>query len=224
MKTTFLVLLGAVTIFAVGFFIHLDRVMGSAVAASAASDSAQMPEGSTSAGGELDAMYFAQTSPAPMPSTDGAILSGEYGNSLIDRQTGMTLYWQNDNTNLYVGLVSPGTGWAGVGFSHRTGKPGSNIIIGAVSDGRVTMRDGYGITKSLHATDKVSSLLAIGGSESDGQTTLEFVIPLDSADSQDVALAPGETVQVILAYQATKDSLTTEHTRYGMTQIVLDPN
>ena len=57
----------------------------------------------------------------------------------------MELFWQNDETNLYVGLISPGTGWAGVGFSHRIGKPGSNIIIGAVSAaGQVTIRDGYG--------------------------------------------------------------------------------
>ena len=135
----------------------------------------------------------------------------------------MSLFWQNDQTNLYVGLISPGTGWLGVGFSHRAGKQGSNIILGAVADGSVTIQDSYGVTKELHLPDKTSSILAYGGSEEAGQTTLEFVIPLASGDSQDTSLAPGDAVQVILAYQAVWDSFATQHTSYSMTQITLDP-
>ncbi|MBU1048879.1 hypothetical protein KKG90_02530 [Candidatus Bipolaricaulota bacterium] len=173
-------------------------------------------------GGELELVLLAQTAAGTLPVADGVIAADEYRNRLLDPQTGMTLWWQNDATNLYVGLVSPGTGWAGVGFSHRTGKPGSNIIIGAVSNGQVTLRDGYGVTKSLHATDQTSSLLTGGGSEANGQTMLEFSIPLAATDAQDVSLEPGQVVQVILAYQSKKDSLTAEHTRYAMTQIQLD--
>jgi hypothetical protein len=118
--------------------------------------------------------------------------------------------------------VSPGTGWAGVGFSNRSGKPGTNIILGAVSNGTVTIEDHYGVTKELHLPDRTSSLLAIGGSETNGETTLEFVIPLASGDSQDVTLVPGQTVAVILAYQATQDSFTALHTTYSQLQITLD--
>jgi len=134
----------------------------------------------------------------------------------------MALYWQNDPTTLYVGLVSPGTGWAAVGFSNRTGKPGSNIIIGCVRNGKVTIEDDYGVTTQLHLPDKASSLLATGGSESSGKTTLEFAIPLSSRDAQDVTLVPGQDVAVILAYHATQDSFTAEHTRYSQVQITLD--
>jgi hypothetical protein len=170
------------------------------------------------ASGSKDLTLYAQG----VAIADGVIVEGEYHNSLYDPQTEMTLYWQNDATTLYVGLVSPGTGWAGVGFSDRAGKPGSNIIVGAVSKGTVTIQDNYGVTKELHLADWTSSILTSGGSEANGQTTLEFSIPLDSGDSQDVALSPGETVNVILAYQATKDSFTSEHTRYSMTEITLD--
>jgi len=75
------------------------------------------------------------------PSADGLIGGAEYRHSLADPQAGMNLHWQNDTTTLYVGLVSPGTGWAGVGFSNRTGKPGLNIIIGCVRNGEVTIED-----------------------------------------------------------------------------------
>ena len=156
------------------------------------------------------------------PGADGLIGSAEYRHCLLDPVTGMALYWQNDPTTLYVGLVSPGTGWAAVGFSNRTGKPGSNIIIGCVRNGKVTIEDDYGVTTQLHLPDKASSLLATGGSESSGKTTLEFAIPLSSRDAQDVTLVPGQDVAVILAYHATQDSFTAEHTRYSQVQITLD--
>jgi secreted trypsin-like serine protease len=174
------------------------------------------------ASGTAEVAPLAQQASASMPTSEGLIYAGEYRNSLYEPTTGMSLFWQNDATNLYVGLVSPGTGWAGVGFSNRYGKPGSNIILGAVSNGTVTIQDNYGVTKELHLVDRASSLLAMGGSESAGETTLEFVIPLASGDSQDVSLVPGQTVAVILAYQATRDSFTAEHTRYSQLQITLD--
>ena len=156
------------------------------------------------------------------PKADGLIGGAEYRHSLLDPETGMALCWQNDTTTLYVGLVSPGTGWAAVGFSNRAGKPGSNVIIGAVKNGKVTIEDDYGVTTQLHLPDKASSLLATGGSESGGKTTLEFAIPLSSRDAQDVTLTPGQNVAVILAYHATQDSFTAEHTRYSQVQIALD--
>ena len=165
---------------------------------------------------------LAQQASARTPASEGLIYANEYRNSLYNPATGMSLFWQNDATNLYVGLVSPGTGWAGVGFSNRSGKPGTNIILGAVANGTVTIQDNYGVTKELHLPDKTSSLLAIGGSETNGETTLEFVIPLASGDSQDVTLVPGQTVAVILAYQATQDSFTALHTTYSQLQITLD--
>jgi hypothetical protein len=190
---------------------------------SPAPDATNDTETASAASGSAEVAPLAQLASAAMLTTDGVIYAGEYRNNLYDSQTGMSLFWQNDAASLYVGLISPGTGWLGVGFSHRTSKPGSNIIIGAVANGTVTIQDGYGVTKELHLPDKTSSILAFGGSEENGQTTIEFVIPLASSDSQDTTLAPGETVQVILAYQATWDSFTTQHTSCSMTQITLDP-
>ncbi len=171
--------------------------------------------------GSSEIAPLAQIATAPV--SEGLIYAGEYRNNLHDVDTGMTLFWQNDASILYVGLISPGTGWIAAGFSNRTGKPGSNIIIGAVADGTVTIQDNYGLTRVLHLPDKLSSVLAFGGSEIAGETTLEFVIPLASGDAQDTTLSPGQMIQVILAYQATSDGFTAEHTRYSMTSILLDP-
>jgi hypothetical protein len=187
---------------------------------SAAQDAARGDVVSDTVGGASDVAPLAQL--PSVPSSEGLIYAGEYANSLYDPQTGMSLFWQNDATYLYVGVIGPGTGWVGVGFSNRTGKVGSNIILGAVADGTVTIQDNYGVTKELHLADKTSSIVTFGGSEDGGQTALEFVILLASGDSQDTTLTPGQTVQVILAYQATRDNFSAEHTRYAMTRIVLD--
>jgi hypothetical protein len=220
-KTTIIAAMSTIAVLAAAAGGVLALRGGSAVLADTPGDTPADVSGTAS--GTAEIAPLAQQASASAHTTDGLIYANEYRNSLYELTTGMSLFWENDATNLYVGLVSPGTGWAGVGFSNRTGKPGSNIILGAVSNGTVTIQDNYGVTKELHLVDGSSSLLAIGGTETSGETTLEFVIPLASGDSQDVALVLGQTVAVILAYQATKDSFTAEHTRYSQLQITLDP-
>jgi hypothetical protein len=220
-KTTIIAVVSTMAVLAAAAGGVLALRGGSTALADTPGGTAADVTGTTS--GTVEITPLAQQAVSSAPTSDGLIYANEYRNSLYELTTGMSLFWQNDATNLYVGLVSPGTGWAGVGFSNRSGKPGSDIIIGAVSNGTVTIQDNYGVTKELHLVDRASSLLAIGGSETSGETTLEFVIPLASGDSQDVTLVLGQTVAVILAYQATKDSFTAEHTRYSQLQITLDP-
>jgi hypothetical protein len=141
------------------------------------------------------------------PSADGVIQDGEYRHKVADPETRMALSWQNDSTTLCVGLSSPGTGWAAVGFSSQDGKKGSNLLIGAVRDGKVVLQDHIGENRIDHRQDKVSSILTAGGSEAGGGTTLEFSIPLSSGDAEDVALVPGQNVAAILAFQASSDEL-----------------
>ncbi len=218
-KTTIIAVVSAVAVMVAAAGGVLALRNGSTDSADASGETADV---TGTASGTAAVAPLAQQAGARTPASEGLIYANEYRNSLYNPATGMSLFWQNDATNLYVGLVSPGTGWAGVGFSNRNGKPGTNIILGAVSNGTVTIEDHYGVTKELHLPDRTSSLLAIGGSETNGETTLEFVIPLASGDSQDVTLVPGQTVAVILAYQATQDSLTALHTTYSQLQITLD--
>jgi len=218
-KTTIIAVMSAIAVMAAAAGGALALRNGSTDSADASGEPADV---TGTASGTAAVAPLAQQAGAGNPASEGLIYANEYRNSLYNPTTGMSLFWQNDATNLYVGLVSPGTGWAGVGFSNRSGKPGTNIILGAVANGTVTIQDNYGVTKELHLPDKTSSLLAIGGSETNGETTLEFVIPLASGDSQDVTLVPGQTVAVILAYQATQDSFTALHTTYSQLQITLD--
>ena len=156
------------------------------------------------------------------PAADGTIGLGEYGHFLVDDQTGMSLYWQNDLTTLYVGLVSPGTGWAAVGFGAASTMAGANILIGAVKDGVLTLRNDFGSGPITHTPDKAPAILQRGGTEVDGKTILEFAIPLAGSDPQHATLAPGQDVTVILAFHATSDDLAVKHTARSTVRIALD--
>ena len=156
------------------------------------------------------------------PASDGAIAPEEYRHVLVDQGTNIVLFWQNDVSTLYVGLVGPGTGWVAVGFGAKSHMQGANIVIGAVTDGTLTLEDEFGSGPFSHRGDKVSSLLQRGGSEVDGKTIIEFALPLATGEADDVALSPGQTVTVLLAFHSTSDSLTAKHTGRSTVTIILD--
>lgn len=156
------------------------------------------------------------------PLVDGVIEEHEYLHSLTDEATGMELYWQIEGETLYVGLVSPGTGWAAIGFSPAHRMQGADIIIGAVTDEGLVIEDHYGSSSTSHRRDESSRIIRAEGREAEGKTTVEFVIPLASSDPNDVSLTPGSEITVILAYQVSSDSLTARHTKRSTLTITLD--
>ncbi|MEN6369943.1 MAG: DOMON domain-containing protein [Thermotogota bacterium] len=228
MKSTIVSLVGVLALLGIG--------VGGALAlrnASAASETSTlaMPLTFSGSGASAGKSGAAQMATMPVssafgapgePNADGLIYAREYRHWLYEPNTGMSLFWQNDATTLYVGLISPGTGCAAVGFGGRDAEAGANIIIGCVRDGDVTLEDHYGVSRTQHRRDRVSSLLEAGGTELHGETTLEFAIPLASGDPQDVDLVPGKSVAVILARHQTRDDLSVEFTCCGTTWIPLD--
>ena len=156
------------------------------------------------------------------PHLDGQIVELEYRNGMIDAETGMLVHWQNDDSVLYIGLVAPGTGWLSIGFGPENRMQGADIIIAAIDNGELVIEDHYGNAPTAHRKDDVDHVIQAAGSEAEGQSILEFAIPLASGDDQDKALAHGSEVTIILAYHASNDRLTTRHTARSTTSIVLD--
>jgi len=156
------------------------------------------------------------------PAIDGVIGPDEYRHSMTDPGTGMQVHWQNDDTHLYIGLISPGTGWAAIGFDPERKMQGANIIIAAVDKENLVIEDHYGSSPTAHRQDIEDAIIRAAGTEADGATTIEFVIPLASHDTNDALLTPGETVGIILAYHRNNDAFTTRHSKRSTTQITLD--
>jgi len=158
-------------------------------------------------------------------SVDGVIEPGEYAHEV--RVGGMDVFWSNDAELLWMGLSAPATGYVAVGFDPVRRKVGANYIIGYVKDGEAIIRDHVGTRGNLHEADTdvggTDDLLASDGTEANGRTVLEFVIPLDSGDEKDRPLQPGESYELQTAYQENRDDLISWHSRHGTGSLDLDP-
>lgn len=130
---------------------------------------------------------------------------------------GFTLRWATvTGENLSVELSGPTTGWIAVGFDPTQMMLNANIIIGYVASGTPELRDDFGWQTSSHRDDTLlggtSDVTVDGGSEAGGTTELQFTIPMNSGDSYDRVLVPGQTYPIILARSADgEDNFTAPH-------------
>ncbi len=161
----------------------------------------------------------------PVTAIDGVIYAGEYAHST--EAAGFEIHWSNDARLLRVGLISPATGYLAIGFDPVNRMQGANVILGAVTDGKTVVRDDFGTEAVAHSPDVAgggtNDILEAAGLEANGRTYLEFVIPLDSGDSMDKPLVPGNAYKVLVSYHETSDDFSTWHSRRGSGTITLDP-
>ena len=155
---------------------------------------------------------------------DGWIVAGEYANETTI--AGIEVYWGNDDQQLRIGLVSPGTGYVSIGFDPDRQMEGANIIIAAVHEGQLTIRDDYGHEPLAHIEDTMrggqDDIIAAAGNQWPDQTVIEFIIPLDSGDLMDKPLLPGHAYTVLAAYHSMLDDFSNQHTRRGSGEMQLD--
>ncbi len=148
---------------------------------------------------------------------DGTIGPEEYMESYRDSVTDMVIYWVHDGTDLYVGIDSPGTGWIGIAFGPKgQGMDGINMIVGYVDNtGELFLIDEVGVgwmhqeDTTLGGTDDI---LAKAGSESNGRTYVEFIVPLNSGDKLDHHFELDTMYGFFVAYQASTDDFASYHT------------
>jgi hypothetical protein len=119
-------------------------------------------------------------------------------------ESGITLQWKPESTQLYVKVIAPTTGWVSVGFDPTQGMKDANIIIGFIRNDTVYVRDHYGSGPTSHASDisagGTDDVFEITGNETQDNTEISFKIPLDSGDSKDRPLIVGNSYNVILAF------------------------
>jgi hypothetical protein len=115
------------------------------------------------------------------------------------------LQWKVDGDLVHFRLSAPTTGWVSVGFDPSQRMKDANYIIGYVDASGAKARDDFGMTTTSHAPDEGtegsgSHVTGVEGSEANGRTELRFTIPLDSGDSRDSVLVPGQKHTILLAY------------------------
>ena len=122
--------------------------------------------------------------------------------------------WKIDGENIDIILSAPTTGWIAVGFDPSRMMKDADILIGYVKNNEVFMRDDFGSGNTKHRADTelggTDNITVTGGSEADGETSLEFSIPLHSWDSYDRVLEEGGEYKLIFAY-GNKDDFRSYH-------------
>jgi hypothetical protein len=139
---------------------------------------------------------------------------GKYSQGIAVRD--MRFLWTLQGDSIEVKLAAPTNGWMGIGFNPDTPEnmKGANFIIGFVKGGEAQAFDHYGTELKKHKDDEKiegkSDVSNVSGSEQDGQTVLEFTVPLNSGDAKDKPVdVQGDTV-VLLAY-GRSDSIVLKH-------------
>lgn len=159
------------------------------------------------------------TSPAIIDwSPDGVIETGEYSgsNSYGEYQ----IFWRSDEQFIYIGITAKTDGWVAMAIQPGRRMKNADMIIGLVKDGKADVRDHYCVDDfgshpedvTLGGTDDI---LAFGGKEEAGFTTIEFKRLFNTEDKYDVSITKG-TNQILWAFGSSDDTTVKHFTRgYG---------
>lgn len=127
--------------------------------------------------------------------------------------------------SLELTLSAPTNGWIAVGFEPSSVMKDANIIIGAVEGGSVRVEDHFGVSTFGHEPDTnmggTKDVEVLSGSESGGETSFSFTMPLDSGDDYDTPLSAGDKVKVILAY-GKDDNFGKKHSYRASAELTLE--
>jgi len=139
--------------------------------------------------------------------------AAQYDHEVQDKK--ITFAWKVDGDKLAVKLSAQTTSWVGIAFNPTKMMKDGNFILGYVKDGKAEISDEFGDSESSHSPDSklggTEDVTLIGGTEEGGMTTIEFTIPLQSADKNDSAITVDGDTTVLLAYGGGRDSFKTKH-------------
>jgi hypothetical protein len=150
--------------------------------------------------------------------------SGSYQNTLLLTGGIFRISWTNTDDTISIGIKAKTTGWLAIAISPSLTKGQSDLIIGAVTGGVVSLVDSFdpGFSGG-HPQDSLvggsNDLFAISGSESGGITTIEFKRRLVTGDPRDIPLVNGNNA--FLFALGPDDSMASEHSLVGSGEIAI---
>ncbi|MHA2093900.1 MAG: DOMON domain-containing protein, partial [Candidatus Hodarchaeales archaeon] len=152
---------------------------------------------------------------------DGIISPDEYPTNYFDPISDIEVFFSHNGTDLFVGLVSPSTGWLGIGFGPQgIGMDSANIFIGYIDGETLVWEDHYGVGVN-HIRDSVeggtTDIGDVEGFENETHTIIEFVCPLSSGDIYDHNFVAGGTYGFYVANNPAVDDVTSYHPEHSDT-------
>ena len=102
-------------------------------------------------------------------------------------------------------VKAPTQGWIAVGFNTADDIVGADLKMFRVLDGKAEAEDQLVTATGVHPADKHNELRVIAGNENPYGTTIQFSMPLNSGDKDDIALKADKLYYIILAYSTEDD-------------------
>lgn len=126
-------------------------------------------------------------------------------------KNGMTVTWHLEGERLHLTMKAPTQGWIAVGFNTVDELTGTNLIMGCVTNGEVTLSDRHilspGHHQSIEKLGGTSAVQLISGQETDNETQIRFSLPLQVNDPWHLELKPGNQYHLLLAFSQEDDFL-----------------
>ena len=164
-------------------------------------------------------------------SADGIISAEEYLDEA--KYDDFEIYWVSDEQNIFVGMRAKTTGWVAVGFGSTEKMKGADVVFGFVLEGETFIYDlfctgRYGPHPEDMELGGSYDILAFGGKEERGYTTIEFARALSTGDEYDNELMSGEN-PILWSYgKEGRDELppsmsADKHASRGYGEIIISP-
>lgn len=167
----------------------------------------------------LISVVACSTSPSEQWTSDGVIKAGEYPNA--QKYGDYEIFWKNDDQYLYVGMKAKTNGWVAVGFGSTM--KNTDMCFGFVKGGNAALFDLFSSRANPLPPDTdqggKSDILAFGGKEEGGFTTIEFKRALVTGDKLDTQLVKGVN-KIIWAY-GPDDTTGSKHIARGYGEITI---
>jgi len=157
--------------------------------------------------------------PPPKNTTlDGAVSPGEYDDSASFGGGSFTIHWSVNGTRVWMAMVARTAGWVSIGFEPSSAMKDADMVFGWVENGMARIEDHWGTGMTTHSRDEELGgsfdIPSFNGTESGGNTTIEFIRDLDTGDAYDKAIPSEGSVNIIWAYGSLDDP-TSAHSQRG---------
>ena len=151
---------------------------------------------------------------------DGIISEGEYDFSSSFSNGKFKIHWKFNNDKINIAMVGETTGWVALGIEPTVAMKDADMIFGWVDeDGNVSVVDAFSTGPTgPHPPDTELggnfNILAYGGTQKDGITTIEFQRLLNTNDEYDKIFPSNGSIKIIWA-TSSSDNFNAKHDNLG---------
>ncbi|KAJ7373447.1 DBH-like monooxygenase protein 1 [Desmophyllum pertusum] len=156
--------------------------------------------------------------------TSFADLSKKYSNNaMLESGSSYKVYWTHNATSnmMYIALEVKATGWVALAFAKEksTSMKEYDACLGSVDGNTKVLKDYLTNGHMAPAADVTNDCVLDEAMETNGMTTLKYHRKVDTGDSNDVVIQPGEIV-VVWAFRNTVKTLS-QHDKRGFKMLTM---